>query len=126
VVEGGGRRRVLIVEDNDDTREMLRVALDLSGHEVHEAIDGPSGLAAMLRLRPHIALVDIGLPEFDGYEIARKTRTALGGSVYLVALTGYGQPDDQRQALEAGFDAHLVKPVGPEALLTVIQSVPAG
>ncbi|HEX2437864.1 MAG TPA: ATP-binding protein [Methylomirabilota bacterium] len=122
--EASARRRVLIVEDNDDTREMLRVALDLSGHEVHEAIDGPSGLAAMLRLRPDIALVDIGLPEFDGYEIARKTRTALGGGVYLVALTGYGQPDDRRQAIEAGFDTHLVKPVGPEALLSVIQSAP--
>jgi CheY-like chemotaxis protein len=78
----------------------------------------------MLRLRPDIALVDIGLPEFDGYEIARKTRTALGGGVYLVALTGYGQPDDRRQAIEAGFDTHLVKPVGPEALLSVIQSAP--
>jgi signal transduction histidine kinase/CheY-like chemotaxis protein len=116
----GVRRRVLIVEDNADAREVLRFALELSGHEVHEAHDGPSGLAAILRLRPDVALVDIGLPEFDGYEVARKVRATGGRVPYLVALTGFGQPDDRRQALEAGFDAHLVKPVEPDALLDAI------
>jgi signal transduction histidine kinase len=116
------RRRVLVVEDNADTREMLRSALELSGHEVHEAHDGPSGLEAILRLGPDVALVDIGLPEFDGYEIARKVRAGAGAAPYLVALTGFGQPDDRRQALEAGFDAHLVKPVDPDVLMAVIQA----
>ena len=94
----------------------------LAGHEVHDAIDGPGGLEAIMRVRPDVALIDIGLPEFDGYEVARKVRGALGGTILLVALTGYGQPDDRRQALEAGFDAHLVKPVEPGALLGVIQA----
>jgi CheY-like chemotaxis protein len=100
---------------------MLRHLLNLAGHEVHEAADGPGGLEAALRLRPDIALVDVGLPGFDGYQLARDVRGSAGASVYLVALTGYGQPDDRRQAMEAGFDAHLVKPVNPDALLAAIQ-----
>ena len=122
--EGDGTaRRILVVEDNADAREMLRIVLELAGHEVHEAVDGPSGLAMALDLRPDIALVDIGLPGFDGLEIARRVRIAVGASIYLVALTGYGQPDDRRLALEAGFDAHLVKPVDPPALLAAIRAV---
>jgi CheY-like chemotaxis protein len=116
------RLRILVVEDNADSREMLRSALELSGHEVQDAHDGPSGLEAILRVRPDVALIDIGLPEFDGYEVARKVRGSLGGAILLVALTGYGQPEDRRQAMEAGFDAHLVKPVEPSALLAVIQA----
>ena len=73
-----------------------------------------------------MALVDIGLPRFDGYELARKTRTLVGAAVRLVALTGYGQPEDRRQALEAGFDAHLVKPVDPDALLDALETAAAG
>jgi signal transduction histidine kinase len=119
------RRRVVVVEDNADAREMLRFALQLAGHEIHEAHDGPSGLAAIQRERPDVALVDIGLPHFDGYELARKTRAVVGTAVRLVALTGYGQPDDRRQALEAGFDVHLVKPVDPDALLAALESAPA-
>jgi len=122
--EGDGTaRRILVVEDNADAREMLRIVLELAGHEVHEAVDGPSGLATAVDLRPDIALVDIGLPGFDGLEIARRVRIAVGASIYLVALTGYGQPDDRRLALEAGFDAHLVKPVDPPALLAAIRAV---
>ncbi|HEX6212968.1 MAG TPA: ATP-binding protein, partial [Methylomirabilota bacterium] len=115
-----GRRRIVVVEDNADAREMLRLALELSGHEVHEAHDGPSGLATILRLHPDLALVDVGLPEFDGYEIARQVRKAAGRAIRLIALTGYGQPDDERQALEAGFDAHLVKPVEHDVLQAAI------
>jgi CheY-like chemotaxis protein len=73
--------------------------------------------------RPDVALVDIGLPGFDGLEMARRVRHAVGASIHLVALTGYGQPDDRRLALEAGFDAHLVKPVDPPALLAAIRAV---
>jgi CheY-like chemotaxis protein len=80
----GSRRRIVIVEDNADAREMLRVALELSGHEVHEAHDGPSGLAAILALRPDVALVDVGLPELDGYEVARKVRAQPATAVHLV------------------------------------------
>jgi CheY-like chemotaxis protein len=110
----------VVVEDNADAREMLRVALELGGHEVHEASDGPSGLATILRVQPDVALVDVGLPELDGYEVARQVRTAAGATIHLVALTGYGQPDDRRRALDAGFDAHLVKPVDPMALQATI------
>ena len=77
----GAARRILVVEDNADAREMLRIVLELAGHEVHEAVDGPSGLAAALDLRPDIALVDIGLPGFDGLEIARRVRLATGASM---------------------------------------------
>jgi signal transduction histidine kinase/ActR/RegA family two-component response regulator len=118
------RRRVVVVEDNADAREMLRFALQLAGHEIHEAHDGPTGLAAIERVRPDVALVDIGLPDFDGYELARKTRVIVGRALRLVALTGYGQPDDRRQALEAGFDVHLVKPVHPDALLDALEPAP--
>jgi signal transduction histidine kinase/ActR/RegA family two-component response regulator len=118
----GASRRILVVEDNPDAREMLRHLLNLAGHEVHEAADGPGGLEAALRLRPDIALVDVGLPGFDGYHLARHVRGSAGPAIYLVALTGYGQPDDRRQAMEAGFDAHLVKPVNPDALLAAIHA----
>jgi len=118
---GTAARRILVVEDNADAREMLHHLLRLAGHAVTEATDGPGGLAAALRERPDIALIDVGLPGFDGYELARRLRAADAG-VYLVALTGYGQPDDRRRAMEAGFDAHLVKPVRPEALLAAIHA----
>jgi CheY-like chemotaxis protein len=119
----GAARRILVVEDNADAREMLRIVLELAGHEVHEAVDGPSGLATALGLRPDIVLVDIGLPGFDGLEMARRVRHEVGAAIHLIALTGYGQPDDRRLALEAGFDAHLVKPVDPPALLAAIRAV---
>ncbi len=120
-------RRIVIVEDNADVRETLRRALELEGHEVHEAADGPQGLAAILRLHPDVALVDIGLPGFDGYQIARRVRASAGGkSIHLVALTGYGQPEDRRGALDAGFDTHVVKPVSLNALLAAIDGVASG
>jgi len=115
------RRRVLIVEDNADAREALRSLLELSGHEIYEAADGPHGVEQALALKPDMALIDIGLPSLDGYEVARQIRSAPGGrSIFLVALTGYGQPRDRQQAHEAGFDVHLVKPVDLERLSTII------
>jgi signal transduction histidine kinase len=114
-------RRVLIVEDNDDARQMLHEALAFSGHEVREARDGTSGLALAAEALPDIALIDIGLPDVDGYEVARRLRAAPGGRrVGLIAITGYGQAEDQRRAYEAGFDAHLTKPVAPERLKQVM------
>ena len=122
-----GPRRILIVEDSRDSRDMLRFLLEHAGHEVHEAADGPSGVEAILTVRPDIALVDVGLPGLDGFEVARRVRAdARGREVRLVALTGYGLPEDHRRSQEAGFDAHLVKPVDPARLVAVIATSAAG
>jgi PAS domain S-box-containing protein len=122
-----GPRRILIVEDSRDSRDMLRFLLEHAGHEVHEAADGPSGVEAILTVRPDIALVDVGLPGLDGFEVARRVRAdARGREVRLVALTGYGLPEDHRRSREAGFDAHLVKPVDPARLVAVIATTAAG
>jgi PAS domain S-box-containing protein len=104
-------RRVLIVDDNEDLRETLSMLLARDGHEVHEAHDGPSGLQAALTIRPDIGLLDLGLPGFDGYALARDIRAHDEcKATYLVALTGYGQVEDRLRAREAGFDDHIVKP----------------
>ncbi len=116
-------RRVLIVEDNEDAREALRLALTLDGHQVLEASDGREGIDLALGERPHLALVDVGLPGIDGYEVARRLRAVTGRRPYLVALTGYGQPEDRARALASGFDAFMVKPVDPEALRDVLRVV---
>jgi CheY-like chemotaxis protein len=94
---------------------MLRNLLRLLGHEVHEARDGLAGVREARRIRPDVALIDIGLPELDGYEVARRVR-ADAPHVRLVAVTGYGQPDDVERSRAAGFDVHLVKPVDAQQL----------
>jgi CheY-like chemotaxis protein len=103
-------RRVLIVEDNDDARETLRTLLEGAGHEVCESTDGQAALEAAARFAPDAVVIDIGLPRLDGYELARRLRQR-GVATRLVALTGYGRTEDKQRAQEAGFDAHLVKPV---------------
>jgi CheY-like chemotaxis protein len=119
-------RRIVIVEDSGDSREMLRYLLEQAGHEVHEAADGPTGVEAILRIAPHFALVDLGLPGLDGYEVARRVRAQEAGrAVQLVAITGYGEPDDVRRAQAAGFDTHLVKPVDPAQVTALIRGAPA-
>ncbi len=118
-----GGRRVLVVEDNPDGRETLRLMLQMWGHQVEVAADGQQGLEQALAHRPEVALVDIGLPVLDGYEVARRVRAALGRGIFLIALTGYGQPHDSRRAFEAGFDAHLVKPAEPEDLHDLLERV---
>jgi len=116
-----GARRVLIVEDSDDLRRMLRFRLELDGHEVHETGDGTTGLAEALRLHPDVAVIDIGLPGMDGWEVARQLRAAKAGRrMVLVAISGYGQLTDQQSSREAGFDAHLVKPLDLDTLTDVI------
>jgi CheY-like chemotaxis protein len=110
------RRRVLIIEDNDDARQMLRHLLDHAGHEVHEAAEGADGLARALALSPDAVIVDIGLPGLDGYSIARRLREAGPPGVLLVAITGYGQDGDRQRSREAGFDVHLTKPIDPLVL----------
>ena len=113
----------LIVEDNEDGREMMAMLLDSFGTRVLQAADGAAGLEAARAHLPDIALVDIGLPGMDGYEVARRLRAdpATQG-MRLVALTGYGLLEDQQRALQAGFDLHLVKPVPPERLREAIAS----
>ena len=109
--------RVLVVEDNADSAETLRTLLQLRGHEVDVAHDGPNAVERALATQPDVALVDIGLPIFDGFEVARRLRAAPGGdAIRLVALTGYGQPEDRKAAGASGFDSFLVKPVDLEAL----------
>ncbi len=111
------RRRILVIEDNADGRESLRTILEIWGFEVEAAADGQQGVAKALAWNPNVAVVDIGLPILDGYEVARQLRSALGAAVYLVALTAYGQPEDRRAAFCAGFDAHLTKPAKTSSAL---------
>lgn len=103
-------RRVVLIEDNPDIRRLLEVKLRSLGHEVTTAEDGERGLALLLETRPEFAIVDIGLPGLDGYDVARRFREVVPNGTRLVALTGYGQAEDRRKAEEAGFDHHLTKP----------------
>ncbi|HZO01465.1 MAG TPA: ATP-binding protein [Burkholderiales bacterium] len=118
----GKRQRVVVIEDNDDIRESLTSILQYWGHEVTAEADGHAGLARVLATKPDIALVDLGLPGLNGYDVARRIRAAVpNGAMRLIAITGYGQPADRERAAEAGFDAHLLKPVAPEALARELQ-----
>ena len=112
--------RVLVVEDNHDARESLGLVLAARGWEVREAADGAEGLRLALGWRPDAVVSDIGLPGLDGWEVARRVRQALGRAVLLVALTGYGQDEDRRRSLDAGFDHHLSKPADPRDLLRLL------
>nr|WP_232293257.1 response regulator [Stigmatella aurantiaca] len=109
-------RRILLVEDNSDARQALKDLLELWGHRVQVAQDGMEGLALALEVRPDLALVDIGLPGLDGYRVAKELRARVGRNIRLVAITGYGGPEDRSRALQAGFDHHMVKPVKPDEL----------
>jgi len=119
----GTPRRVLVIEDNDDGREMLLIPLRRYGHEVLEAATGREGIEAVERHAPNIVLVDIGLPDLDGYEVGRRLRQKYGNGLRLVALTGYGQPQDRARSEAAGFEAHLVKPVDPLKLVEFLQQL---
>jgi signal transduction histidine kinase/CheY-like chemotaxis protein len=111
------RMRVLLVDDNADSREMIAVMLDADGHEVHQSADGPSAIRTLCRLKPQVVVIDIGLPGMDGYEVARRMRAdECGRDVVLIALTGYGFPEDRERSRAAGFDSHLVKPVAADDL----------
>ena len=119
-------RRVLIVEDNQDAQDALKCLLELWGHEVMVASDGVSGIQSALAHRPEVALVDLGLPTVDGYEVARQIRATLAASAPLmIALTGYGAPEQRAQALSAGFDLHIVKPIDPDQLAILLDEYAA-
>jgi CheY-like chemotaxis protein len=114
-------RRVLIVDDNRDAAESVALYLQLEGHEVKSVGDGPQALACVPVFAPHVVVLDIGLPQISGYEVARRLREMPAGrDALLVALTGYGQKEDQARARDAGFDHHFVKPTDPQALVRLI------
>jgi chemotaxis methyl-accepting protein methylase/signal transduction histidine kinase/chemotaxis response regulator CheB len=114
---------IVVVEDQEDNRRMLRALLELDGYRVFTAENGPKGLAAIEQHRPDIALIDIGLPGLTGYEVATQVRESLGNKqTYLVALTGYGQPEDVQAAFDAGFDNHIVKPFDAKKLAQILQA----
>ncbi|MES2299182.1 MAG: response regulator [Pseudomonadota bacterium] len=118
---------VLLIEDNDDGREMMATMLDVCGYPVHQAADGVRGVQLAADVLPDVALVDIGLPGIDGYEVARRLRTdPATRAIGLIALTGYGLQNDERRVFEAGFDMHLVKPVDIERLLGAIGACAPG
>jgi two-component system CheB/CheR fusion protein len=120
-VKLNGGAKILVVEDNPDARHILCDVLELAGFECHPAEDGDAALDLLERVRPDAAIVDIGLPVIDGFEFARRVRSdPARGSIYLIALTGYGRRIDREQALRAGFDEHLVKPVDPPMLLQLL------
>ena len=109
--------RFLVVEDHPDAAYSIALLLNLWGHEVRLAHESKSALEIAQAFQPQVVLLDIGLPEVDGYQVARQLRQEAGLSgAKLIALTGYGQDEDRRRSREAGFDLHLVKPVTPETL----------
>ena len=121
---GAAPRDVLLIEDNADAADMLRRLLEVAGHRVRVASDGVEGLATLREAPPDVALIDIGLPRMNGYEVVRQARASMDDRrrPLLVALTGYGLAEDRRRAIESGFDAHLVKPVEPAALEKLLAS----
>ena len=114
-------RRVLVVDDNADAAMLLSELCELVGHEVKVAYDGPQALKLLEEgFQPDVAVLDIGLPVMDGYDLATRVRERLGASCRLFALTGYGQEHDKRRSIAVGFEAHLVKPVDPSRVLGLI------
>jgi CheY-like chemotaxis protein len=120
-----GTCRVLVVDDNEDSAQTMAMLLQMTGHAAEMAHDGPSAITTAVRYRPHVVLLDIGLPGMSGYEVARELRgRPETATAVLVAMTGYGQEEDRRRSTEAGFAHHLIKPVDPASLERVIASAP--
>jgi PAS domain S-box-containing protein len=109
--------RIVVIEDHDDSRDALVMALQLAGHDVHSASTGGEGVELVLREQPELVIIDVGLPDIDGFEVCRRLRREVGSDIRFIALTGYGQPADRKKSAEAGFDAHLVKPVTAQDIL---------
>jgi len=116
--------RVLVVDDNVDSAQSMSLLLGLEGYQVECAYDGEEALLRAERFRPHVVLLDLGLPRFSGYEVARRLRGETGApadpSLLLVAVSGYGRERDRQAAREAGFDLHLTKPADPDEVLRVL------
>jgi len=113
-------RFILIVEDDGDSRIALRVLLEVWGYRVEEAACGEQAIAIALARQPDLILLDLGLPDLDGYQVAHRLRRVDGYRPFLIALTGLGLAEDRGRARDAGFDAHLVKPVEPDALQALL------
>ena len=119
------RRRILIVDDNSDALSSLAMLLEQSGHNVVTALDGETALEAADRFSPELTLLDIGLPEMDGYEVCRRMREKpFSKKMKVVALTGWGQEEDKLRSMDAGFDLHMVKPLTVDALEALIAGLP--
>ena len=122
--ESTAKRRLLVVDDNRDAAEIMSMLLQMWGHEVAFAFDGPSALEAAEQWQPEAVFLDIGLPGMDGYEVAARLRELPHAKdAVLIAITGYGQDDDRLRSRRAGIDHHLVKPVSPDALRSLIDSL---
>jgi CheY-like chemotaxis protein len=114
-------RRILVADDNVDAAQSLKLLLEMAGHEVHLAHDGRQAIYLAEQYVPELAIVDIGMPKLNGYDVARSIRsTVWGRALYLVALTGWGQEEDKRRAAAAGFDLHMTKPVDPDRILDIL------
>lgn len=118
---GGGGYRILVVDDYPDTVEVVCTLLEVLGHEAHGASSGFEALAMVERLHPDIALIDLSMPLLDGYETAEQLRHRHGASPYLVALTGWGRPEDRIAARLSGFDEFVVKPAVSDALTQMLE-----
>jgi CheY-like chemotaxis protein len=118
---------ILIADDNADSAESLAELLRLSGHHVHVAFDGVQALETYTRVKPDLVLLDIGMPNMSGLEVAQRIRQKEdGASATLIAISGWGQELDRQNALSAGFDQHITKPIDPEALYAIIRTVQGG
>lgn len=116
-------RRIVVADDNEDSAESFAMLLSFSGHEVRVAHDGDAALDALREFRPDIAFLDIGMPGMTGYEVAEAVRAEpWGHDIKLIAVTGWGQPDDRLRARTAGFDRHLIKPIDPAEVDRLIGS----
>jgi len=118
------KRRLLVVDDNKDAAESMSMLLEMWGHDVAYAYDGPSALETAAQWQPQAVFLDIGLPGMDGYEVAERLRELPHAKdAVLIAITGYGQDDDRMRSRRAGIDHHLVKPVAPDTLRSLIDSL---
>jgi CheY-like chemotaxis protein len=116
-------RRIVVADDNEDSAESFAMLLSFSGHEVRVAHDGEAALDALREFRPDVAFLDIGMPGMTGYEVAEAVRAEpWGHEMKLVAVTGWGQPDDRMRAQTAGFDRHLIKPIDPAEVDRLLDS----
>ena len=115
-------RRIVVADDNEDSAESFAILLSFSGHEVRIAHDGAAALDAVRAFRPDVAFLDIGMPGLTGYEVAQAVRAEpWGREIKLIAVTGWGQNEDKRRALEAGFDHHITKPLNPSNLGSLLE-----
>jgi CheY-like chemotaxis protein len=124
-VSESAARRILIVEDNQDSALSLKMLLEVLGHVVDVVHDGEEAIASAAALRPNVILMDIGLPGLSGYDAARRIRSDCKGSpLVIIALTGWGQEEDRRRSADAGIDHHLVKPLDLAKLRQILASAP--